>query len=308
MNRNSSNAAACVAALAMAISATLQAGPTVAAVNETTVDERGVLAEALAPEVVFRYDYDFPMSLEGAPGEYSMQEFRLRAPLPPVLKESFVMLTSLTYRLFDADISSDVLNGDFDLHTVRLPIQAAWLSRSTPWLAIAYVEPGLSTDFNVVNHDSFDLSAAAGAGYRFSPNFMLALGLGFSRNYGDDSIFPALALLWHPSDHFMLSVSPDGVVPEWRVTDDWRLKLKLDFLGGRWTIEDQEERERQLRLTGGSVNLLLEHRLVEQCWVTVGVGLNALANLRIEDDAGTLLQDRDLEQALVLRSGLEWKF
>jgi hypothetical protein len=270
--------------------------------------ERTVLEEALAPEVAFRYDYDFPMSLDGAPGEYSMHEFRLGVPLPPVIMDTFVMITSLNYRLFEADITTDVLSGDFDLHTLRLPIQAAWLSPTTPWMGVAYVEPGLSTDFNVVNSDSFDLSAAIGAGYRFSSDFMVALGLGYSRNYGDEDIFPAFALLWRVSDDFLLTASPDGIVPEWRVNDDLRVKLRLDLIGGRWTIEDDEGLDRELRLEGGSVSLLVERRIYEQCWLTLGVGFNTLANLRIEDGEGGELLDRYLEEALVLRSGLKWKF
>ena len=58
----------------------------------------------------------------------------------------------------------------------------------------------------------------------------------------------------------------------------------------------------------GSVNLLVERRLFKQCWLTLGAGFNTLASLRIEDSDGGLLLDEDLEDAVVLRSGLKWKF
>jgi hypothetical protein len=289
--------------------ASLKAGP---ALGESTqqgpAPQRGMLADILAPQLMWRYDYDFPMSLEGAPGDYAMHEFRAFTPLPPVMSDTFVMLTNVNYRLFEADLDTDVLRGDFSLHTIRVPIQAAWLSPDTPWFAVAYVEPGLSTDFNVINRDSFDLSTALGIGYRFSNDFIAAVGVGYSRNYAEDSVFPVLGMLWRASDQFLVTVSPDGVVPEWRVNDDWRVKLKLNLIGGRWTIEDDEERERQLRLTGGQVSLQLEHRVFDNGWFTVGAGLNTLANLRIEDAHGRELLDRDLEEGLVLRSGLNWRF
>lgn len=269
---------------------------------------RGMLEDALAPELSFRYDYDFPMSLDGAAGDYSMHEFRVAAPLPPVISDTFVLITGLNYRLFAADVDTGVLRDTLDLHTLRVSVQAAWLSPTSPWLAVAYLEPGLSTDFDEINGDSFDLSAAIGAGYRFSPNLMVALGVGYSRNYGDDDIFPAFALLWRASEHFLLNASPDGVVPEWRINDDWRVKLRFDLIGGRWTIDEGDSRARQIELEGGSVNLLVEHRLFEQCWLTVGAGLNTLASLRIEDGRGHALLDRDLEEGVVLRSGLKWRF
>lgn len=267
-----------------------------------------MLEDALAPEVSFRYDYDFPMSLQTGQGEYSMHEYRAAIPLPPVISETFVMVTSLNYRLFEADVATDAVDAAFDLHTLRLPVQAAWLSPTSPWLVIGYIEPGISTDFSVVDRDSLDLTGALGVGYRFSDNFMVALGAGYSRNYGEDQALPAFALLWKASDQFMLTMSPDGVVPEWRITDDWRLRLRLDFIGGRWTIQDDESAARQLELQGASLGLLVEHRLFDKCWMTLGAGFNTVASLRLEDASGAGIVDSDLEEAMVIRSGLKWRF
>lgn len=271
-------------------------------------DERSVLAQCLAPEAVLRYDYDFPMALEGDAGDYSMHEFRAFAPLPPVLTDTFMMVASLNYRLFDADFNAGALNGTYDLHSVRLPVQAGWLSPTSPWVGIVYLEPGIATDFRVINSDSLDLNAGIGAGYRFSSNLFVALGVGCSRNYGDDEVFPAIVVLWRPSDQFTLTLSPDGVVPEWRITDDWRLRMKMELIGGRWTMEDGEGNAREVRLKGGTASLFIEHRVFKQCWLAVGAGVNTLASLRIEDGAGSELLDRDLEEGLVLRSGLKWVF
>lgn len=270
--------------------------------------ERDVIAQCLAPEAILRYDYDFPMTLEGNAGEYSMHEYRAFMPLPPVMTDTFMLVTTLNYRVFDADFDTDVLNGTFSLHSVRLPIQAGWISPSSPWVGILYLEPGLATDFNVINEDSFDLNAGIGAGYRFSDNLFVALGVGYSRNYGEDDLFPALVVLWRPSPHFTLNISPDGIVPELRINDDWRVKMKLELIGGRWTMEDDEGREREVRLKGGTAGLFIEHRVFQQCWFSIGAGINTQANLRIEDGAGDELLDRDLEEAFVLRTGLKWVF
>ncbi|HSI61771.1 MAG TPA: DUF6268 family outer membrane beta-barrel protein [Candidatus Saccharimonadia bacterium] len=280
--------------------------PTQAAASSSA--DEALLREFLAPELAFRYDYDFPMSLENAPGEYAMQEFRASVPLPPVLTDNFVLLAKLNYRLFLADVDTSVLSEDLDLHTLRLPIQAAWLSPSSPWLAAAYVEPGFSTDFNRINSDAFDLSAGVGIGYRFSPNFMAAVGAGYSRNYGDDEFFPVLALLWRINDRFTVTFSPDGLIPSYKLNDDTYIKLRGELIGGRWLIEDEAGRERILRLQGASATLQLERRLFEECWMTLGVGINALSDLRIEDGKGKELLDEDLEDGVVIRTGLKWGF
>ncbi len=270
--------------------------------------DESLLRGYLAPEVAFRYDYDFPMDLDDGSGGYAMHEFRLSVPLPPVVSDTFVFFANLNYRLFAADVDTPVLNEDLDLHTLRLPMQAAWLSPSSPWMAIVYVEPGLSTDFSRVDSDSFDLSAGVGIGYRFSPTFMAALGVGYSRNYGDDEIFPVLALLWKPAERFTLAISPDGILPAYKVNDGFFIKLKLEVLGGRWTVEDEAGRERLLRLEGGTASLLLEHRLFEKCWMTLGVGINAFSELRVEDGSGRELLDEDLKEGIVVRSGIKWVF
>jgi hypothetical protein len=248
------------------------------------------------------------MSLEDAPGEYSMQELRASIPLPPVVSDTFVLMAKLNYRLFLADVDTSVLHEDLDLHTLRLPIQAAWLSPTSPWLAAAYVEPGISTDFNQINSDAFDLSLGFGIGYRFSPDFMAAVGAGYSRNYGDDEFFPVLALLWRINDRFTVTLSPDGLIPSYKVNDDFYIKLRAELIGGRWLIEDEEGRERELRLQGASASLQLEHRLVKECWMTLGLGINAFSDLRIEDGDGRELLDEDLEEGVVIRTGLKWVF
>lgn len=294
---------------ALCATSLLQAGEKIdTTVTPPAKTEESLLREFLAPEVAFRYDYDFPMSLEDSPGEYSMHEFRASVPLPPVITDTFVLFANLNYRLFLADVDTPVLRDDLELHTLRLPVTAAWLSPDSPWMAVAYVEPGLSTDFSTINSDAFDLSGGIGIGYRFSPNFMAAVGAGYSRNYGDDEFFPVIALLWRPSERFTLVVSPDGVIPTCKVNDDCRIKLKLDFLGGRWLVEDENGQDRTLRLQGATASLLLEHRLFQECWMTLGVGVNAASDLRIEDRDGRELLDEDLEEGLVIRTGLKWVF
>jgi len=271
-------------------------------------EPRDMLTKFLAPTIEARYGYDFPMPFESLEGSFSMFEYRLSVPLKPVQTSELVVLKALSYRLYDTEVSSPGLSDHHSLNTVRMPIEAIWRSPSSPWLGVLYFEPGLSTDFKAINSNSLDLSLGVGAGYRFSESFVLALGVAYSRNYGEDLVFPGFAMLWAPCDQFAVSFSPDGLIPEWRINDGLHIKLKAAFLGGRWTVEDDNGRAREIILRGGTATLEVEKRLFKQCWLSASAGTNILANLQVNDSYGDAQLDQDLKPALVLSAGVKWQF
>ncbi len=296
----------CIAALAALAAFPVFAKEPLSSPVQTTVVERSVLEEYLAPSISLRYDYDFPMDLEDTAGDLSMHEITAQMPLFPVKGEEFFMLVSLYYRLYLADIGTGPVNGDFELHTVRVPIEAAWLSPATPWFMYGYLAPGLSTDFSRIDGDSFDLTASLNVGYRFSDRFVLAAGAYYTRDYGDDVILPSLGLLWFPCDYFRLEVSPVGIVPEWRITENTRLKGRIAPMGGRWTVDDSQAAK--IEISGAKAGLELEHRLFHNCWLSVGAGWNVLADIAIEDNHGHEVVDDDLESGLYVGARLMWEF
>jgi hypothetical protein len=274
----------------------------------TTSSQSDLLEDYFRPELMLRYTHDFDMDFDDARGgNVSSDEAEIQVPLPPFKGGNFVFGAQLYYRYMNLDIDTPGYRNTFDLHTIRVPLQAAWLSPDSPWFVFAYAEPGISSDFNSVNHDAFDLSASVDVGYRFSPNFVLAVGAYYTRDYGRDLVLPSLGLLWRINDWWSVQVTPLEASTTFRMGEDWRLKVKAIVYGGRWTVENEGQRQR-VELDGGKAGVDLERRLFRKAWLSVGAGANLFNNLRIEDSPNHQLFDRDLKAGFYLTGALRWEF
>lgn len=270
--------------------------------------EPTVLEEFMQPKITATYYHDFNMELHDGLGDLSINEIHLSAPVAPLAKsDTFLVLANIDYRLFIADINTDVIAGRFDLHSLRVPLQAAWMPADSKWFLFAILEPGLSTDFNSINKESFDLTASLDLGYQVSSDLVAAIGVYYSRNYGNNLVLPGVGLLWRPVPDFTLEISSNGFVPEWRFRDDWRLRCLFAPMGGRWTVEDHGTPE-TLRITGAKAGIELEHRLASQCWATVGVGTNVLQHLHVEDGHQNDLLDQEVEGSMYVSGTVTWRF
>lgn len=284
---------------------------TVATIDNTTsstvTTDDSLLQEFFRPALNLRYTYDDEMGFTDFNGQLSMHEAEITVPLSPVQRPQFYLLSYIYYRYYQMDVDTLGLSGEFDLHTLRVPIQAAWLSADSPWFVYAYVQPGVSSDSDSINRDSFDLSASVDIGYRFSSRLVLAFGAYYTRDYGDDMLLPSIGLLWAPNDTFSLNITPAGIISTFKCSDDWRIKLKAIPYGGRWIVDNNNARER-IELMGGKVGVDIERRICKQAWLSVGAGANVFSNLRLEDSNGREVLDRDLEPALYVTGALHWTF
>lgn len=274
----------------------------------TQQTESNMVEDFFRPSLDLRYTHDFQMDFDDARGgNVSADEAEINIPLPPLHTGSVIMEAQLYYRYINLDIDTPGYRNTFDLHTFRVPLQAVWLSQNTPWFVFGYAEPGFSSDLNFTNGDSFDLSATLDVGYRFSPNFVLAIGAYYTRDYGHDTILPAGGLLWKINDWWTVSVTPLEASTVFRIGEDWRVKLKGLVYGGRWTVENAGEHQR-VEFTGGKAGVDIERRLFRKAWLSVGAGANLFNELRIENRPNQELFDRDLKPGFYLTGALRWEF
>lgn len=267
-----------------------------------------VLEEFMMPKVTATYFHDFRMSLPEGRGGFSIDELALSAPVAALVKsDAILVLANLNYRLFSTDLSTGVTTGKFDLHTLRVPLQAAWMPEGSSWFLFALLAPGISTDFGAINRESFDLTASLDLGYQVSRDLVVAVGAYYSRDYGEDLLLPGIGLLWRPLPEFTLEISPNGFIPEWRIQDGWRLRGLLSPMGGRWTVHDHGA-AKTLRITGAKAGVEFEHRLAAQCWATVGVGANVMQHIHIEDGRKSELLNEDVSGGLYVGGAVTWRF
>lgn len=275
--------------------------------RSTVTTDDSLLQEFFRPALNLRYTYDDGMNFTDFNGEFSMHEAEITVPLSPVQRSQFYLLSYLYYRYYQMDVDTLGLSGEFDLHTLRVPIQAAWLSADSPWFVYVFAEPGVSSDSDTINRDSFDISASVDVGYRFSSRLVLAIGVYYTRDYGDDLLLPSIGLLWAPNDLFSLNITPEGVISTFKYSDDWRIKLKAIPYGGRWIVDNNNGRER-IELMGAKVGVDIEHRFYKQAWLSVGAGANVFSNLHVDDANGREVLNCDLEPGLYVTAGLHWTF
>lgn len=266
-----------------------------------------LLDEYLRPSVDLRYDYNFPSNVQNELGKVSDWEAQLRVPLPPVKTDTFFFLPELYYRFDQLDINTKRYKGVFDLSTLRVPLQAAWLSPNSPWFVYAYFEAGFSSDFDLINSSSFDIEGSLDIGYRFSPNFILAAGALYTNEYGRSATLPSLGFVWAPCSQVTMALAPTGFNAVYKWTDDCHIKLEASPFGGRWTVKNDGVGQR-LEYTGGHLGLLVEHRLFKQAWVTLGGGVNLFNNLRVDDTLSHKLYSNTVDPGLYLSAGLRWQF
>jgi hypothetical protein len=269
--------------------------------------EISILEKFMRPALDLRYTYDEDMDFSDQPGSISLQEAEILVPLPQIHSDNFCLLADLYYRYYQLDAASSGWTGELNLHTVRVPLQMVWKSTDSPWFLYALLQPGVSSDFNSFSSETFDLTASINLGYRFSPDLVVAGGVYYTRDYGDDIVLPSVGILWSPIDKLSFLLSAAGAVLTYECSDDWRLKLKALPYGGRWIVDHNSDRER-IELAGGKVGIDLERRIAKQAWISLGVGANVFTNLRVEDDRGRALVDQDLDPSLYVTGGLRWTF
>ncbi len=277
---------------------------TVSTMNST---DDSLIRDFFQPAVDLRYTYDDGMDLKHSSGQLSMHEAEITVPIPLVTSPNFYLMSDLYYRYYQMDVNTAEFSGRFDLHSARVPIQAAWLSADSPWFVYALVAPGISSEFKNSNEDSLDMSVSLDVGYRFSPRFVLAVGAYYTRDYGDDLVLPSIGILWAPTDKYSLSLTSAGIIGTYKCNDDWRIKLKGIPYGGRWFIDNNGNKQK-IELSGGKVGVDIEHRIYKQAWLRLGAGANVFSNLRVEDARGREVLDRDLKPALYVTGALHWAF
>ncbi len=280
-------------------------GKTPATANANT--DVSILEKFMRPALDLRYTYDADMDFSDQPGALSLQEAEILVPLPAVHTDDFCLLADIYYRYYQLDVESKGLTEGFDLHTVRVPLQMVWKSTESPWFLYTLLQPGVSSDLNSFSSETFDLTASINLGYRFSSNLVVAGGIYYTRDYGDDVVLPSVGILWSPRENISFLLSAAGGVLTYQCSDDWRIKLKALPYGGRWMVE-QNGGTKRVELMGGKVGIDLERRIAQQAWISLGVGANVFTNLRVEDDRGRALVDQDLDPSLYVTGGLRWTF
>ncbi len=265
---------------------------------------RGFGKPAYVADFTWQGDLDLDT---GSGGALSLYEGRFNAPVAKFGSDELLIGLSLSY-----DYTSFDLGGrypvDADLHATEVQLAARWQPAGSRWWGLAFVTPGLSSDFEDVQDDAFSLTALAIAGYKVSDTFDVAAGVVALYSVGEASVYPAIGFIWRPDDEFIVQATPPIVAIGWTPVPAWTLALVTYPAGGGWSVGDSSDVVRQLDLTLWRVALSLEHKLDEHWSIGVRGGVSFGGELELRDARERVLQDVDLDPAPFVSAALKWSF
>jgi len=166
------------------------------------------IAQMPGPSFSANYDF-FPFSELKNPDAGTFQEdlkirvttIKVKASYPnPVSHRTFLM-HEILYDRFDMDYKNwDEVQGGPEIphgHAIKYNLMIMH-SFSEKWSMLAFITPGLASDFrSKLTKDDITIEAALVFVYKFSPKFSLGGGLAYSRQFGEPMPLPVIALDWN---------------------------------------------------------------------------------------------------------------
>ena len=182
---------------------------------------------------------------------------------------------------------------DVDLHSLALSTFLVHMEDTSPWFYGGWGRAELASDFQHIDGDDFTFDLCAGAGYRFSDRFTLALGAAVINLNGDPQWFPGLNFDWKISDCLSAGIyGPSGLIV-YQPAADWMFTLRGDPAGGVWNITDNAGDSRSLDWSAYRAGAYVSRRIVRELWFTAGGGAVFSGDLDRTTPAGRRIASAD---------------
>lgn len=250
--------------------------------------------------------HQFDSGFDSLGGEVSSDDFSLWAPVAPLNFGNMHVLSLLGYRATQFDTSVPNMLSEDTLHTIRMPF--VFLNdMSERWLSGVMIMPSFSGDLS--GRDNVSISAAAGAGYVFSPALRIYGGVYYRHGFDEDLIIPGLMFSWRPDPQWEAYVyGPVGGI-SYSANDDWVLSLFGEYDAPTWHVEgDTFGPDRDITVSSMRIGLKAERRLGGLCWAYLAGGYSFARELEVEDLDSNLLQQDDIDPGPFVRIGLNLRY
>lgn len=242
---------------------------------------------------------------ENQPGGLDFMELRTIAPLAAKKWGDFLIAGSLGYTLTDVDFQGFGGLQDETLHTLEAQITVSWRPENTPWSALAFVTPGLGTDFRGISADDFEFSGLGLINYKVSEELSLAGGV-FGRYDADDSMLvPALGFIWQ-REPFVVQLTPPFAVIGWQATERLTLSLSAYPSGGAWDLDDSAVN--RVNINGWQTAASVIYQLTDHLTLSLRGGFNIAGEVELQDANHRVIDEEDLETAPFGAINLRYSF
>lgn len=257
------------------------------------------------PGLMFDRTFIDTQDFANRPGGLDFSELRTIVPLWTTKLESLRVAASLGYNWSQADFNGFAGLGREDLHTVQAQISLFWRPEQSRWWGLGFLTPGLSTDFQGLSGDDFEIAGLGLLGYRFSDTFSVAGGAFAQYGAGDGRLLPALGFIWKP-DPFIVQLTPPFAVVGWRAGERVTLSLSAYPSGGSWDIEDPNVS--RVELSGWQTAASVIYQATQKLSMSIRVGMNIGGELELRDARDREIANETLEAAPFGALNLRWQF
>jgi hypothetical protein len=250
-----------------------------------------------------------PQGFKNASGGLESWDVRALVPVWGGKRDDFAAGLSLSYQHTELKAWETPYFTSLSLENVQAQITLAKLPKTAGWAGLALLRSGVGTDGQAFGSTSFAASAILIGGYQFSPRFSLAAACAIFRDIEETRFLGGLGLLWQPSDHWIVQLTPPIVSLGWLPAEDWRVSLSMYPSGGSWAVQSQNSQDlAALRFSNYRAGLGLEVNLAKHWRITSLVGLNFGSELQGRDSQQRTLFDQKLKSSAFGLLGLSYSF
>lgn len=184
-------------------------------------------------------------------------------------------------------------------------------SLSANWYVVGFGSAAIATDFHDVGFDHLIFEGGAFGVYKISKPLHVGLGPVFTFAFGNPLLIPAPFVRYQGEEKLSVQVQvPKLAKVAYAFTDDFDLGIAGRFLYNNYRLGDERARTPDGKSTvivfsDITVGLEASLRIYQPLFVTGGVGATVYRKFRVDDDGGSELFNRDLQNTPFASLGLE---
>lgn len=219
------------------------------------------------------------------------------------------VISYLGYRYATLDFENIPTGAPFedeDLHRVSLHGIFFHQVAGSRWTYGVWTRANFASDGESVNGDDFFYDLAIGSAYQVSDDFVLGFGVVGLELGGDSQVLAGPFFTWRASDTVNVSLLGPLFTAKWEVSDDWSVAVRGAPYGNTWNIDAGGE-SNELDLSSYTLRLHAERRVVDDLWLSIGVGYSFESDFEVRDSSGSRLFKEDLTNGFSLSVGLRLK-
>jgi hypothetical protein len=261
------------------------------------------------PGVIFDSEIQAKSDYDTVSGGLGLWEARLTAPIAKFGdKDGWLLGLGLNYEWTRADFGSLGGLGETDLHQLRTTLFFRYEEPDADWWLLGFASPGIASDLADLGSDSFSGNALALLGYEWSESLSLAVGVFANHSLDETIAIPALGLIWRPEGGFIAQLTPPIIAFGYEPDQDWTFALVSYPAGGGWTVEENNQRVRQIDLTLWRAALSIEKKFGPHMCLALRGGYAIGGGLELRDAQERVITDQDLDPVPFGAITLRWVF